>query len=404
MGKTAETKKVQKSLPALEKQVEERTKELAESKLALMNILEDVEEERSRAEEEKNKTLTIIANFADGLLVFNQDRKISLVNPKFETLFDVKKENILSRSLLELKGFPELALLVNLLEKGIKNVSRKELEIKEGLVVEVSTVSLAWQKEEGILVILHDKSREKLVERMKTEFVSLAAHQLRTPLSAIKWTLGMFLEGDLGALTQEQKEFINKTYQSNERMISLISDLLDVTRIEEGRYVYKSTLANLVDLVSSVIRETKDEVKKKNLKLSFKKPLRELPGVMVDAEKIKIAIENLVSNAIKYTPSGGKIVVSLSYLKKNKEVELSVKDSGVGIPEDQRDRVFSKFFRGANVVRMDTEGSGLGLFISKNIIESHGGRIWFESKENEGSIFYFVLPEAKELESFLKEF
>lgn len=310
----------------------------------------------------------------------------------------------MGKSLSELKSIVGLSVLANLLEKDIKNISRQELEIKESLVVEVSTVPLTWQKEEGILVILHDKSREKLVERMKTEFVSLAAHQLRTPLSAIKWTLGMFLEGDLGVLTQEQKDFINKTYQSNERMISLISDLLDVTRIEEGRYVYKSTLADMADLVDSVIKEEKDEIKKKSLKLSFKKPLRELPGVMVDAEKIKIAIENLISNAVKYTPSGGKIVVSLRYLKNSKEVELSVKDSGVGIPEDQRDRVFNKFFRGANVVRMDTEGSGLGLFISKNIIESHGGRVWFESKENEGSTFYFVLPEAKELESFLKEF
>jgi signal transduction histidine kinase len=328
-----------------------------------------------------------------------------LVNPKFENFFDIGKENVLGKSLPELESLPQLASLLALLKQGLKGISRKELEVREGLIVEVSTVPLVGiKKDEGILIILHDKSREKLVERMKTEFVSLAAHQLRTPLSAIKWTLGMFLDGDLGTLTQEQREFVSKTYQSNERMISLINDLLDVTRIEEGRYVYKSSLISLVDLVDSVIKERKEEIKKKDIKLSFKKPLRELPRVMIDAEKIKIAIENFLDNAVKYTPPGGKIIVSLRHLKENKEIEFSVKDTGVGIPEDQRDRVFSKFFRGANVVRMDTEGSGLGLFISKNIIESHGGTVWFESKENEGTVFHFVLPEAKELESFLQEF
>jgi len=123
---------------------------------------------------------------------------------------------------------------------------------------------------------------------------------------------------------------------------------------------------------------------------------------MLDVEKMRLAINNLVDNAIRYTPPGGRVTVSLSYDKK--EIEFSVKDTGVGIPKDQQERVFTKFFRGANVMRMATEGTGLGLFITKNIIEAHGGKIWFESEENVGTTFHFTIPLKEEFGEFLKEF
>jgi signal transduction histidine kinase len=232
-------------------------------------------------------------------------------------------------------------------------------------------------------------TREKEIERMKTEFVSISAHQLRTPLSAIKWTLKMFLDGDLGELTKEQREFLEKTYQSNERMINLINDLLNVTRIEEGRFLYKPVLADIVPICQSVIDSYKDEIEKRNLKFKFKKP-KELPKVRVDIEKISLAIQNLLENAIRYNKFGGEIEMVLK--EKEKEIEFSIKDTGIGIPKDQQNRVFTKFFRGSNAMKMETEGSGLGLFITKNIIEAHGGRIWFESEEGKGTTFYFTLP------------
>jgi len=243
-----------------------------------------------------------------------------------------------------------------------------------------------------------------MVERIKTEFVSLAAHQLRTPLSAIKWTLDMLLNGDLGEITVEQKDFIGKTYQSNERMINLINDLLDVTRIEEGKYLYRPTLTDLGTIVQFVMNSCKEEVQRKKLNLEFKKPIPKLPKIILDVEKIRLVVQNLLENAIKYTPSGGKITVSLKHLKDKKEAELQVQDTGVGIPKDQQERVFTKFFRAANVMRLDTGGSGLGLFISKNIVEAHGGRIRFESEEGKGTTFYLSLPIKEEFVEFLKEF
>jgi len=387
----------------LEKRVKERTLELEGTKEALINMLEDTEQARRRAEEESNRTLAIITNFTDGLLVFDREKKLSLINPQAEIFFGVKSENVVGQPILELTKNPGLEPLASFLGGEIKGVFRKELQIQENLILEVSTVPIQREEEIiGTLVTLHDITREKMVEKMKTEFVSISAHQLRTPLSAIKWTLRMLLDGDLGEITGEQKDFIEKTYKSNERMITLINDLLNVTRIEEGKHLYKPALASIESIVQSVINSLKEEIQRRKLKFEFIKPKKKLPLIRMDVEKIGLAIQNLIENAVRYTEPEGKVKVSLGGDKK--EIKFEIEDTGVGIPENQKDRIFTKFFRGANVIRMETEGSGLGLFITKNIIEAHGGKIWFESEEGRGSTFFFTLPIKKEFEEFLKEF
>ena len=389
-------------------EIKENTKEFKLGRSALMNILEDVNEARMKAEAEKNKTLAIITNFTDGLLAFDEEYSLNLFNPQAERFFNVTHNDVVGRSIIELSQISSLSHLIKMLgPKYIKNISRKELVLKEkeDLILEVSTISIIRQKEKiGTLVILHDITREKRIENMKTEFVSIAAHQLRTPLSAIKWTLKMFLAGDLGKITKEQKDFLNKTYQSNERMIVLINDLLNVTRIEEGRYLYKPALADFQDLIKLTIKPFKERVKRKKLKFKFKGLKEKIPKIKIDAEKIQIVIQNLFDNAIRYTPSGGEIIISLDCDKK--EIKFSVKDNGMGISKKQEKRIFTKFFRGVNAVKMETEGSGLGLFIAKNIIEAHKGKIWFESEQGKGSTFSFSLPfkKGKELEEFIKGF
>jgi len=383
--------------------IEIKVKELEEIRIALTNMLEDVEEARGRAEEETKRTLAIVNNFADGLMVFNKEGKLILINTQAEDFFDVKSQELIGKSVLELNIFPTVQPLIKLLGGKIKGVFRKELPIRENLTLEVSTVSMMSEgKVLDRMVILHDITREKLIEKMKTEFVSVSAHQLRTPLSAIKWTLRMLLDGDLGEMTPEQKNFIEKTYWSNERMITLINDLLDVTRIEEGRYLYRPALTDFEPVIQFVIDSFGEEIKRKNIKCEFKKPEKKLPEIIMDVEKIKIAIQNLLDNAVRYTPLGGNVIISLKYGKN--EIEFSITDNGVGIPESQKQRVFSRFFRGVNVIRLETEGTGLGLYIAKNIIETHGGRIWFESEEGKGTTFYFTLPVKKELEEFSREF
>ena len=183
---------------------------------------------------------------------------------------------------------------------------------------------------------------------------------------------------------------MEKSYKSNEEMINLISDLLNVTRIEEGKYLYKPALADLKEITQSVIDLHQEKIGQKNIKLEFQKSKEKLPKVRVDLEKIKLAIGNLVDNAINYTLPQGNITISVK--KKTEGLTFQIKDTGIGIPKDQQERVFTKFFRGVNAIRMETEGSGLGLFITKNIVEAHGGKIWFETKEGKGTTFYFTLP------------
>ena len=416
-------KNLEKKVKERTKDLEIRTQEITESKTALMNmledvegsrkalmnILEDVEEARGKAEEEKNKTIVVINSLADGLLIFDSENKLLLVNPQAENFFNIKAKEIVDNSILELIKFPNLRVLINLLGVGIKGIFRKELTISENLIIEVSAVPMMIKGEKlGTLVILHEITREKIVERIKTEFVSLAAHQLRTPLSAIKWTLKMLLDGDLGEITKEQRGFLDKTYQSNERMISLINDLLNITRIEEGKYLYKPTLADFENIVHFVINSLQEEIARKKIVLDFEKPKTKLPRITIDTEKIRLVVQNLLDNAVRYTPLHGRITILLEIIKfhdkDEREIIFSIKDTGVGIPQDQQPRVFTKFFRGANVMRMDTEGTGLGLFISKNIVEAHGGKIWFESEERKGTTFYFTLPVKEEFGEFLKEF
>lgn len=231
--------------------------------------------------------------------------------------------------------------------------------------------------------------RLRELDQLKTEFISVASHQLRTPLSAIKWVLKMLIDGDVGKLTREQKDLLEKGYQSNERMISLINDLLNVSRIEEERFQYRFVESSIVDVVDRLVEEMRMMMEKKSLQFE-KKIDRHIPLMRIDPQKMHLAIQNLLDNAIKYTPDGGKILVRIS--RDGEDIIFSIQDSGVGIPQDQVDRVFSKFFRGDNVIRMQTQGTGLGLFIARSIIEKHSGTISFESHEGRGTTFTFRIP------------
>jgi len=390
-----ETKKFQDKLKQKikekTKELEEKVIELEKTKVVLLNILEDVEDARKKVEEEKNKTQAIITNLTDGLMFFDQEKKLSLINRQAEEFFEIKNQQLIGQTLLELSKNFKFKLLRELIGEEIDNVFRKELKIKENLILEVTAIPLTTKKEKtGNLVILHDVTREKLIEKMKTEFVALSAHQLRTPLSTIKWILRMLLDEELGKINDQQKEFLNDGYQSNERMISLINDLLNVTRIEEGRYVYNLTPTDIIGTIQSVINSHQEEIKGKKLKVIFNKPKSKTFKVRVDAEKIRMVIDNIIDNAIKYSLLNGEILISLKYYKD--KLKFSVKDNGIGIPQFQKERVFTKFFRGINAVKRETDGTGLGLFIAKNIIEAHKGSIWFESEEGKGTTFYFTLP------------
>jgi signal transduction histidine kinase len=228
-----------------------------------------------------------------------------------------------------------------------------------------------------------------LLNKMKSEFISVASHQLRTPLSAMKWEIELLLSKLKEGLNSRQLEMIGKMSQSNERMIRMVNDLLDVVRLEQGRFALLREDLNLAEVVEEIIDEVAPLAKTSNVKIKFAtaNKLLEIKG---DRKRIKMAVENLVTNAVKYSLNGGKIEIKIESQKDC--YVFSVKDEGVGIPERQKSHVFEKFFRSDNVIKYQTDGTGLGLYIAKKIVEQSGGKIWFESKENVGSIFYFSLP------------
>jgi len=270
-----------------------------------------------------------------------------------------------------------------------------EMKIKKPYEIDtqIATIQLTDNKGKitGYLKIIRDISREKAISETKSQFISIAAHQLRTPLSATKWIFKMLLDGDVGKVSKEQADLLQKGYDSNERIIGLVRDMLSVARIEDGRFGYEFSAVDIVDLIKRSLTTYEVKAQEKNIKIVLSMPEEKLNPIKIDPSKIELAVSNLIDNALKYTQKDGTIKIGL---KKDGDdyVQISVKDSGVGIPRDQIDRLFHKFFRGSNVIKMQTEGTGLGLFITKNIIVRHGGKIWVETAEGDGTTFLFTLP------------
>ncbi len=375
-------------------QLPTKAKEAQETAQALLNILEDSEKARQALLEEEELTRTIIDNFVDGLIILNSQGIIQEVNQRIEKDFQVKEDNLQGQPLEILKKYPLISPVISIVggSDRLRSVRKKEFSPQKGITIEVSTVVLKSRGQcLGYLLVFHDVSREKNIQKMKTDFVSIAAHQLRTPLSAIKWSIKMILDGEAGKITASQKKWLDKTYQSNERLIALVNDLLNVSHIEEGKFLYELQKSDLKEIVKTALDENEEAIKHKELKISFKKELESFP-VFVDQEKIRLAIQNLVNNAIHYTPPKGKIDLSLR--SEDGQFFLSIKDSGIGISKNDQKKVFERFFRGRNAIKMRTSGTGLGLFITKNIIEAHQGKIWFESQLGKGTTFFLTLPQS----------
>ena len=236
-----------------------------------------------------------------------------------------------------------------------------------------------------------NKKRYDFISKMKSEFISIAAHQLRTPLSAIKWMIEMLKDGDIGTITQEQKTFLQKGNDTNNRMISLVNDLLKAEKIDEGIFGYSFEFSKLSDVIEKSINENAQLAQQKGVSIELAEKVKNLPLIKIDKDKLKLAIDNIIGNAIRYNKKGEKVEISVQS-NTNKYLEVIIKDHGIGIPKNQMDKVFSKFFRGNNATTTHTDGSGLGLYIAKNVIINHGGTIWIESEENIGTSFHFTLP------------
>lgn len=228
------------------------------------------------------------------------------------------------------------------------------------------------------------------LDRLKSDFISVAAHQLRTPLSGVKWVLKLLLDGDLGVVNTEQKGMLKRGFETNEKMIQLVNDLLNVSRIENGKFGYNFEKNDFVKLISMLIENTELLSRERNIAVILENRVGDSLEFLFDSEKLLIALQNLVDNAVKYTLPGGRVTIAVE--RQGDYVQVKVSDTGVGIPKADLPKLFSKFFRAANVIHLQTDGSGLGLFIVKSIILRHGGQIWVDSVEGKGTVFTVVIP------------
>ncbi len=234
---------------------------------------------------------------------------------------------------------------------------------------------------------------ERLAEanQLKTEFVNIVSHQLRTPLTSIKWTINLMMK-QIDDLTEEQLEKLETIKESNQRMNDLVNDLLNVSRIEQGKLGLRPEKLSVEKLIRDLIKDYLPLAKASNISLSLETD-KNIPFISIDPQGIKVVLQNLIDNAIRYIKKQGQVKISLN--KKNHSIRCQVQDNGVGIPPEDQGKIFQKFFRSQNIMKYQTQGTGLGLFISKSIIEASGGKIGFKSQENKGSTFWFEIPIIK---------
>lgn len=278
-----------------------------------------------------------------------------------------------------------LQIMSNDLAVALQNARRFE---------EIEAFNITLKKEVDDATRELRKSNEKLkaLDEAKDEFISMASHQLRTPLTSIKGYVSMVMEGDAGKINSKQKELLGSAFTSSQRMVFLISDMLNVSRLKTGKFIIESKVIDLVKLIESEVEQLIDTAKGRKLTLTFDKP-KDFPKVQLDESKTRQVVMNFIDNAIYYTPAGGHITVALK--QEGKSVELTVTDSGIGIPKASQHRLFTKFYRANNARKARPDGTGLGLFMAKKVIIAQGGTIIFHSEEGKGSTFGFRFPLAK---------
>lgn len=345
----------------------------------------------SKLEKEKSKVDAIVASIGDGVFAVDTDCSIVLVNAGALQLAGLGKEQMIGKKYSEVFRFQyekdENKPYPAFVEDVIRNGNTVGL-INHSIVVRADSARIPvhftaapiideHKRIQGAVVAIRDYSKERALEKAKDEFISVAAHQLRTPLGIMRWSMELLLDEHAGIVPESLRGRISDIYASNQRMILLVNDLLNVSRIEQGRSMNEPKYINPVKAVEDVLKEADLNARKHDVHCSLSYPDSSIPTVHVDPKRLHESLGNIISNAIKYNVQGGTVEVLLRL--HGETIEISVTDSGIGIPENEHFRIFTKFFRAENAVRAQADGSGLGLFIVKSYVEGWGGKVWFES-------------------------
>ena len=362
-----------------------------------------VKRDREVISAERNKLAVTIDSITDGVLALNLEGRVIMTNPTAETQLGLKKEVIIGKRIDEVLSLQEDQQKIpfeSLLPKGrleedtvllrkeniqLVSSSQKKLyvsltssAIKEGLEVGL-----------GAIITIHDTTKERELEEMRLDFVSMAAHELRTPLTSIKGYLSVFIKENASKFNAEQNTFLTRINNATNQLSSLTENLLNVSRIEKGTLTANLTPLDWAITAQQIVDQFQERAKENNLTLTFEKP-QNIPQISADKVRITEVLSNLLANAVSYTPPKGQIVVQIT--NQGDQVVTNVKDTGRGIPKEAIPHLFTKFFRVFGALEEGSKGTGLGLYISKAIIDLHHGKIWVQSEPGEGSTFSFSIP------------
>lgn len=369
--------------------------------MAIIRDITDRKEIEERLEQRNFEMHTLVDNLLLGVVMESEERYVTQANNEFFKLFNFSpllpegpQENgvELTKKIGQLCVDTEKFIThANDIAHHLQKVPGEEWILKDGRVIEVEYMPICHEGIcRGHLWMYRDITEHKKIDQLKSEFVSVASHQLRTPLTGIKWIGELLLKGKAGTLQANQQELIQQLVETNERMIVLVNDLLNVSRIESGK---NSTLElrseDLTGLIKSIVEELQPVAAKKQVTVTLSGGTKKL-FCSCDAAKLRQALGNVMSNAIKYSPA--KTSVEISLKSTDAMVIISCRDQGIGIPKEDQARLFEKFFRASNAIKHEAEGTGLGLYIARAIITAHQGTMWFESTVGKGTTFFISLP------------
>ena len=348
----------------------------------------------------------LFRSIGEGAIATDEFGHITRINPTALQILDLELHEALG------EWFPKVVRILKadgsplpLIERPIvrmfltgQPISEKALYVTQrGRMVPVSiTVSpiILEGRPVGAVQVFRDITVENEVDRMKSEFISLASHQLRTPLSTIQTYAHMLDEGYMGELNGDEKRALRTIIGATNTMNELIAMLLNIARIESGRITVSHKRINAANLIKEVLKQLSASANAKNVTLTFVPPKHVL-SFQNDPLIVKEILLNLIGNAIKYTPPDGEVGVHVT--ARTRDVLFTIRDTGIGIPVTVQDKMFTKFFRAPNVVRQETTGTGLGLYVVKGLVQTLGGTVWFKSEEQKGSTFYVSLPKAAQI-------
>ena len=342
----------------------------------------------------KKETEAVIRSIAEGLLVIDSKGNVIMMNPAAERLLGISRKDKIGRPILEnLRKEQLVSLVKEHPEKGSKEIEliSQEDETKKVLRSSSAVIEDESGQTVGMVSVLSDITKQKELDQLKSNFVSNITHELRTPLVAVQKSIALILARNVGQITDTQEHFLSAAERNLKRLSMLIDDLLDLSKLEAGKLELRRELSPIVKIINESAENLHSWAKTKSINIE-RKIQEGLPEINLDPGRIIQVLNNLIGNAIKFTPENGSITVEAVLKKESEVIEVGIADTGIGIAKEDLPRVFDRFYQTGERALTDISGTGIGLSIAKEIVELHGGNIWAESNEKQGAKFIFTLP------------